>query len=61
MVYLFFYFFKDFIYLFMKDTERERGRDTGKGRSGLHAGSLMWDMILGLQDLTLGRRQALNH
>ena len=33
-------FFKDFIYLFMRDTgrerERERGRDTGRGRSRLH-------------------------
>ena len=24
----------------MRDTERERGRDTGRGRSRLHAGSL---------------------
>ena len=47
-------FFKDFIYLFMKETERERGRDTGRGRSRLHAGSPMWDSILGLQDYTLG-------
>ena len=47
----------------MKDThrERERGRHTGRRRSRLHAGSLMWDSILGLQDHTLGRRQALNH
>ena len=29
----------------MRDTERERGRDTGRGRSRLHAGSLMWDLI----------------
>ena len=36
----------------MRDTERERerGRDTGRGRSSLHAGSWMWDSILGLQD-----------
>ena len=36
----------------MKDTqrERERGRDTGRGRSRLHAGSPMWDSIPGLQD-----------
>ena len=28
----------------MKDTEeRERGRDTGRGRSRLQAGSPMWD------------------
>ena len=34
-------FFKDFSYLFMRDTEIERGRDTGRGRSRLHAGSPM--------------------
>ena len=31
------FIFKDFIYLFMRDAERERGRDTGGGRSRLHA------------------------
>ena len=31
---------------------RERGRDTGRGRSRLHAGSPMWDLIPGLQDHT---------
>ena len=49
----------------MRDTERERererGRDTGRGRSRLHAGSLIWDLILGLQDHALGGRWALNH
>ena len=30
----------------MRDTEGERGRDTGRGRSRLHAGSLMWDSNL---------------
>ena len=35
------HFFKDFIYLFMRDPERERerGRDSGEGRSRLHAGA----------------------
>ena len=33
-----FFFFKDFIYLFMRDTDR--------GRSRFHAGSPMWDLIL---------------
>ena len=47
-----------FIYLFM--IERQRGRDTGRGRSRLHSGSPMWDSILGLQDHTLGQRQVLN-
>ena len=40
--------------------DRERGRDTGRGRSRLHAGSLMWDSNLGLQDRALGQRQAPN-
>ena len=42
----YFIFFKDFINLFMRATERERGRDTGRGRNRLHAGSPMWDSIL---------------
>ena len=53
-------FFLVFIYLFMIDTERERGRDTGGGRSRLYAGSPTWDSIPGLQDRALGQRQALN-
>ena len=39
--------------------ERKRGRDTSRGRGKLHAGSLMWDSILGLQDHALGQRQVL--
>ena len=47
----------------MKDTQREkeRGRDTGTGRSRLHARTPMWDSISGLQDHTLGQRKAPNH
>ena len=49
------------IYLFMIDIEREWGRDTGGGRSRLHAtGTPMWDLIPGLQDRALGQRQVLN-
>ena len=44
----------------MIDIEREGGRDTGGKRSRLHAGSLTWDLIPGLQDHALGERQALN-
>ena len=39
-----FCFLKDFIYLFMRDTQR--GRDTGRGRNRLRAQSRMWDSIL---------------
>ena len=37
-----------------RETERQRGRNTGRRRSRLHAGSLTWDSIPGLQDHTLG-------
>ena len=37
-----------------REREREKGRDRGRGRSRLHAGSLMRDSILGLQDHALG-------
>ena len=47
-----FIFLKDFIYLFMRDTER--GKGIGRGRSRLPEGSPMWDSILGLQDQALG-------
>ena len=56
---------KDFIYLFMRDTqrererERERGRDLGRGRSRLPVGSPMWDSILGPRDHDLS--QSLSH
>ena len=37
----------------MRDTQgRERGRDTGRGRSKLHAGSLMRDSIPGIDPRT---------
>ena len=41
-------------------THTHRGRDTGRGRSRLHAGSLMWDSIPGLQDHTPGLKVVLN-
>ena len=47
------FFFLRF-YSLMRDRERERGIDTGRGRSRLHAGSLTWDWIPGLQDHALG-------
>ena len=49
------------MYLFMTDTERERERQRHRQREKqLHVGSLMWDLILGLQDHDLGQRQVLN-
>ena len=51
---LFLFFFKDSLYLFEREREREREK------SRLHAGCLTWDSIPGLQDHTLGQRQALN-
>ena len=50
-------------YLFIHERHREKEAETGRGRSRsrLHAGTLMWNLILGLQDHALGRRQALNH
>ena len=54
-------FFKDFIYLFIHERHRERGRDTGRGRTRLPAGSLMRDSIPGPPDHDLSRRQMLNH
>ena len=41
----------------MRDTER--GRDTGRGRSSLPAGSPMWDLIPGpeIRTRAKGRRQ----
>ena len=44
-----------------RERERERGRDIARGRSRLHAGSLMRVSILGLQDHALSQRQTLNY
>lgn len=52
----FFFFFN---YLSMCNTEKDR--DTGGGRSRLHAGSPKWDSILCPQDHAPGCRRRLNH
>ena len=54
-----------FIYSWETDRQTDRqtdriGRDTGRGRSRLHAGSPMWDLIPEPQDHALSQRQALN-
>ena len=46
--------------LFIYSWETERSRDLGRGGSRLHAGSPMWDSILGLQVHDLNQRQILN-
>ena len=48
------FYLKKIFYLFIHKRHRERGRDTGRGRSRLHAGSLIWDSIPSLQDQALG-------
>ena len=61
---LYYYVVQKIIKVFFEDLfiyERHREAKTGKERSRPHAGSPMWDLILGLQDHTLGRRQMLNH
>ena len=40
-------FFFKISFIYSRETQ-ERGRDTGRGRSRLHAGSLTWDLIPGL-------------
>ena len=47
-------------YLFTHERHTKRGRDTGRGRSRLHARSPTWDSILGPLDHALSQRQALN-
>ena len=54
-----FYFFKDLL-IYSWETQRERGRDTGRGRSRLHAGSPTWDSIPGPQGHALGWRRPLH-
>ena len=56
VMYQYFIPFLKIFYLFMI----ERGRDTGRRRDRLHAGSPTQDSIPGLQDPALGQRQARN-
>ena len=58
VMYISLFFIKDLMYLFMKDTER--GRDTGRGRNRLHAGSPMGDSFPGPWGHALSHRQTLH-
>ena len=62
LFFIYYYYFLKILFLYSWETQRERGRgrDTDRGRSRLHAGSLSRDSIPGLQNCTLGQRQALN-
>ena len=48
------FFLRFYLFIHEGHREKERQRDTGRGRSRLHAGSPMWDSIPGLQDHALG-------
>ena len=48
-------------YLFIHERHGERGRDNGRGRSKLPAGSQVRDSIPGHQDHDFNQRQRLNH
>ena len=55
-------FEKDYLFIYSerergREAERQGGRDTGRGRSRLHAGRPTWDLILEIQDHTPGCRQ----
>ena len=54
------FFFNDFIYLFVRDTEREREAETqAEGEAGSMLGARCGDLTPGLQDQALGPRQML--
>ena len=46
--------------MIVTERERERQRHRQREKQAPCTGSLMWDSIPGLQDRTLGQRQALN-
>ena len=60
-MYFFFLRFYLFFNLFIHERHRKRGRDTGRGRSRLPEGSLMWDLVLQPWDHHLCQKQILNH
>ena len=52
-------FFKKRFYLIIHERHTERGRDLVRGRGRLPVGSLMWDLISGLQDHVLSQDRCL--
>ena len=61
ILHLFSFFFFKILFVYSWETHIERGRDTGRGRSRLPVGILVWDLILGTSDHDLSQRQMLNH
>ena len=57
----FFSFFLEILFVYSWETQKERGRDTGRGKSRLNAGSPTWDSNPRLRDHDLIQRQMLNH
>ena len=52
-----FFILRFYLFIHERMTERERGRDTGRGRSRLLEGKLMWDWIPGPQGQALSPKQ----
>ena len=53
-------FFFKILFIYSWKTHREKGRDTGRGRSKFHSQSPLWDPIPGPRDHALSQRQTLN-
>ena len=61
IIFILFYFFKDFIYLFTRERERERSSQRWREKQApFGAGSLMQDSIPGPLDHDLSQKQTLN-
>ena len=56
-----FFFLRFYLFIHRDTLERERSRDTDRERSRLHAGSPIWDLILGFQGHALGLKVVLKH
>ena len=57
----FLWIFQKIFYLFITERHKEGGRNIGRGRSRLPAGSQMQDLIPGPLDHDLSQRQTLSH
>ena len=53
-----FFFFNFYLFMIVTQRERERQRHKQREKQAPCTGSLTWDSVPGLQDRTLGQRQA---